>query len=235
MQDLFQDLPLFDFNDSLFRNIKSIRHSQDLFDDLSDNSNEWQHAIQAEINSKPLFFQEPPIIHRPFDEARLIEAINFPFHPENWAASRYSNGSFGVWYGAVEFETSIHETAHHWREFLKKSGLDRYKKPIVSERKVFKVQCQGLLIDFRKKVEDFPALVDTTNYSFTQQVGHHLQAQGHPGLLSVSSRTPGSISALFTPKILKDPKDYCYLNYSFNPATQKIKVERSPGKLLEII
>ena len=43
----------------------------------------------------PPYRSRTPIIDRPFEDAEWFNAITWPF--ENWRASRFSDGSFGVW------------------------------------------------------------------------------------------------------------------------------------------
>lgn len=232
MQPFFTELVAIDFKNDLFRNIKTIRKAQDLFDDLSNEPEDWECAIKAEINSKPKEYLPEPIINRPFDEARFIHAIAFPFDSKNWAASRYSNGDYGVWYGAIEFITSIYETVYHWKRFIQAAQFEKVKTEIVGERRVFKVHCEALLFDLRKKKDHFPALLDKNDYTFTQEVGKYIQQQGHPGLVSQSARCEGSLSAIFTERVLSHPRDYCYLNYYFDQTKQIIRIERDIGQVL---
>ena len=57
-------------------------------------------AQQVESAVKPLQYHSPtPVIHRPFEEAEWFNAIGWPF--QHWQSSRYSDGSFGVWYAAT--------------------------------------------------------------------------------------------------------------------------------------
>lgn len=53
MEAFFAGLPLADVHQDLARNIKSIRVSQDLFDDLSDDPADWEIAQQHELATKP--------------------------------------------------------------------------------------------------------------------------------------------------------------------------------------
>ncbi len=231
MHAIFDKLETIHFKDDLFRNIKSIRKSQDLYDDLSDDPIEWQYAIKNAEDSKPRSYLPEPIINRPFDEA-YFQAIMFIFQMPNWKASRFSAGNYGVWYGALDLITTIHETVYHWRNFLKAADLEKYDSFIIGERRVFQVKCEALLLDFRNKINDFPQLIDAENYQFTQNIGEYIQGQGHPGLFSCSARCEGTISVIFTPKVLKNPRDYCYLTYTLDTQTQKVIVERKPKETL---
>jgi hypothetical protein len=171
-EDLFDGLALQPVNGDLLRNIKSIRQTQELFDDLSTEPADWEAAKQAELAAKPLV-----------ERARYFNAIRFPF--ENWARSRYSDGNWGVWYGADDLSVTIYETVYHWLRLLRAAGLAEHERDITGERRVYKVRCEAALLDLRPRVRGFPALVDGEDYSFTQDVGRRIHREGHPGLVRV--------------------------------------------------
>ena len=135
-------LTLKEIRQDLFRNIISTRQSQDLFDDLSDDPDDWHTAIHLEMAFKPPHYESnQPIIDRPFEEAAYLEAIQFPF--DHLGESRFSKGTFGVWYGSEQLETTIHETVYHWKEgCLKDAGCDSLDNVSV-ERRVHLVHCVG--------------------------------------------------------------------------------------------
>lgn len=237
INDFFQNIQTINYSDNLFRNITTIRESQDLYDDLSNKASDWQYAIDSEIASKPKEYSQPPIIHRPFEEQKFIKAIDFPFKNKNWNVSRYSNGNYGVWYGALELNTTIHETVYHWRNgFLNQSTFKQSPQYIYQERRVFQVYCKALLLELRPKVKNYPSLIHEQDYMLTQHIGERLYSEGHPGLISLSARhKEGSIAAIFTSKVLSDPKDYCYLSYILDTKNQKVIIEREPGITLMTI
>jgi hypothetical protein len=214
-----------DFNDDLFRNIVSLRESTDLFSDLTDGD-EYQSevAMIAEMRVKSEI--PPDIIQRGF---HYTTAIGYPFEADPYLSSRYGNGAFGVWYGSLELETTIHETAYHMiREELRVEGI---KGPIIRERAVYLVQCRAVLIDLRGKGKYFPGLT-AQDYSFTHQIGERLHSEGHPGLLAPSARCNGTNLASFTPSILGNPRAHCCLTYRCYPERQSVSVERLPGEIL---
>ena len=106
-------MPLFarvrDFDEDAYRNIVSLRKSEDLFDDLTGGDTSMSAiAIEAEAKVKaniPL-----GLIPRGF---HYTISINYPFENEPYLKTRYGNGSYGVWYGALALNTTIHETAFH--------------------------------------------------------------------------------------------------------------------------
>jgi len=211
-----------DYRGDLVRNIKGIRVSQDLFDDLARDPADRAVAIAAESATR--LPSAAPLITRPFDYGTVI---TFPFVPQNWHATRYSDGlHYGVWYGALELETTVHETLYHWHRFVSDSfALER---EIVGERRVFLVRCEAILIDLRKARE--PRLVDRTDYSFTQQLGGYLAQRAQSGLLAPSARAPGTAAAILRPEVLSGVRDLCFLTYRMNPADSSATIERTPGE-----
>jgi hypothetical protein len=209
------------FSGDLVRNIKGVRVSQDLFDDLAQDPADRDVAIAAESATR--MPSPAPLITRPFDYGTVI---TYPFVPHNWQATRYSDGlAYGVWYGALELETTVYETVYHWHRFVMDSfaGLDR---SIAGERRVFDVRCDAILIDLRAAGE--PRLTDRRDYGFTWKVGRYLWERSQSGLLARSARAAGTTAAMFRPEPLTDVRDRCFLTYRMNPAQDRVAVERAP-------
>ena len=209
-----------DFRGDLVRNIKGIRVSQDLFDDLAQDPADREVAIAAEGATR--IPSAAPLITRPFDYGAVV---TYPFAPYNWQATRYSDGlEYGVWYGALELETTVHETVYHWHRFVTDSfPVD---KEVLGERRVFQVRCEAILIDLRQARE--PRLVDKRDYGFTQQLGRHLWRRAQSGLLAPSARAPGVSAAILRPEALSEVRDLCFLTYRLKGRTAL--VERTPGE-----
>lgn len=229
---MFQSLirAVVDFRGDLVRNIKGIRRSQDLFDDLSPNRADQAAAIAAENATR--IPSAVPLVTRPFDYGSVI---TYPFVPHNWQATRYSDGlAYGVWYGSPEIETTVYETVYHWHRFVMDSFAAE-EREIAGERRVFNVRCDAILIELRGRERDEPALVARRDYTYTQRLGRYLRERAQNGLLAASARCEGSIAAIFRPQALADPHDVCFLTYRMHPARDRVAVERKPGALwLEI-
>lgn len=226
MNSLFARLTLADLDQDAVRNIVSLRESQDLFDDLSNDPSEWLLAQKVEDEVKPPpYASRKPVIDRPFEDAQWFNAIDWPF--KHWQASRFSDGSFGVWYGSESVETSVHESAYHWhRGLLSDAGYDRMT--VIAERKVYAVKCNAALLDFRQVVAQEPHLLHPTDYTFCQSVGLRIHREGHPGLLTQSVRRPaGDNLAIFNPAVLSNPRHSCHLTYKLERG--QIVVEKQPG------
>jgi len=211
-----------DYHGDLVRNIQTIRVSQDLFDDLPGD-----HAVAIAAEAAGRIPSESPLITRPFDYGTVI---TYPFANFNGHATRFSDGlSYGVWYGSLELETTVHETVYHRHRFLQDAfaGEDR---AIRSERRVFDVRCDAILLDLRGKEAKEERLVDRRSYAYTQPLGAYLQAQGSNGLLVKSARHEGVNAAIFRAEALSRVRDLCHLTYTMNPRQDLAIVERTPGE-----
>jgi hypothetical protein len=228
MEPLFDGITITDFHDDAHRNIVSLRESENLFDDLTDSPGGWQSAIDLEAGTKPhTNISHQPVIDRPFEEAAYNEAIDYPF--KHWSTTRYSDGTFGVWYGADSLETGIHETVYHWRYGLLQDAGWEDHEGVTIERKVYNVRCDAALLNFRPKLAAFPSLVDPQDVAFTHQIGTRIHHDGHPGLVSRSARCDGDVYAIFNAQVLSNPRQMCFLTYRI--ASGAVIIERHPDPL----
>ena len=224
---VFSKIKLHDVHEAVFRNIVSIQTSQDLFDDLSAAPEDWALAQLVEDDVKPpTYFSSTPIIHRPFEDAHWFNAIQWPF--EHWQSSRYSDGKFGVWYGAESVETTVYETVHHWvNGFL--SDADFTHETVQIERKVYAVNCDAALLDLRPACAKYPVLTHKSDYTENQSLGARLHKEGHPGLICTSVRRPeGHNFVILNPKVLSDPKHHCQLSYRLEAGC--VSVHKGAGR-----
>lgn len=229
MEALFSHLCLIDINQDLTRNSVSLRVSENLFDDLTvtDDHDAWASAQQLELETKPkLFASNTPTIDRPFEEAEWNEAIGYPF--AHSSQSRFSDGTYGVWYGSDSVETTVYETAHHWKSKLL-ADAEGFLRPGVSiDRKIYLVQCNSALIDLRSAIAKYPEITHATDYTATHAVGRKIHREGHPGLVTQSARGDGDVYAIFTPRVLSNVRFHCTLTYT---TTQSgIEVQRTLGE-----
>ena len=199
--------------------------SQSLFDNLSPDPADWAIAIAAEGAGR--IPTAAALISRPFDYGTVI---SYSFDSAHWQATRYSDGTaYGVWYGSLDVETTVHETAWHWYRFVSDS-YPAEDREIRTERRVFDVRCDALLIDLRGRRASDPGLASRKSYALTQQIGRYVHEQGLNGLLAPSARCDGTNAAVFKPERLSHVRDRMFLTYRLNAARDTFVAERTPGR-----
>jgi RES domain len=223
---IFDHVKVENHSGEVIRNIVSLRKSEDLFDDLTSDPEGWKSAQVVETHTKPFSYRSvTPVIDRPFEDAEWFNAIGWPF--KHWQASRFSDGSYGVWYGSRTIETTVYESAWHWFNGLLRDA-DLQADTIAIERKIYGVNCTAALLDFRKAAGAFPAVLDPADYTYAQLIGRRIHDEGHPGLIVQSVRQRnGENLAVFNPAVLRDPRQLCFLTYRTEKGA--IIVEREPG------
>ena len=219
-----------DYSHDVFRNIRGIKASQHLFDDLSDDPADWDAANTIDVYTHPLL-TNVPLIQRAFDYSKN-DFIDYPF--ENITGSRYSDGSTACWYGAETLETSIYETRYHFMQEIHNSHDVFYThKTITIDRRIAMVNCHGLAFDLSHKAKKFPWLVDSVNYTRCQEVGRRVALEGHPLLRVPSARQDGGINlVVFKQKILSNVRDYCNLQYVYDLSAETIRIYRGQNEIL---
>lgn len=156
--------------------------------------------------------------------------ISWSFDSAHWLATRFSDGTtYGVWYGSLEAETTVMETAWHWYRFVRDSYGDEDRE-IVTDRRLFDVRCDALLIDLRGREQRHPGLVSRSSYDFTQGIGRYVHQQQLNGLLAPSARCDGSNAAVFRAERLSNPRDRAFLTYRLNVVRDTFVAEKTPGR-----
>lgn len=222
MERLFERLC--DFRRDVFRNIVSLRETEDLFDDINDGDEE-NSAVACEAEMAIKEELPPGVISRGF---HYNKAIGYPFETQPFMQTRFGDGRFGVWYGSLAMETTIHESAYHMMRRV--SAIEGVTETVIRERAVYQVFCQALMLDLSEKAAGYPQLVEN-DYSFTQQIGARVHKEGHPGLLAPSARLKGETNAVvFNPDVLSNVRHHCYLTCELDPVAGELTVFRKEGE-----
>lgn len=213
-----------EYAQDIFRNIPSIKDSQHLFDDLSDDSSDWEAANQIELMTHP-DLTNTSIIQRAFDYNKN-EFIDYPF--ENITTSRYNDGSIACWYGSESLETSIIETVYHLIQSLNDFPEAWQNETIIDvDRKIGQIHCEGIALDLTSKINEYPWLIESNNYLLCQNLGRRVAQEGHPLLRVPSARDPQGINMVaFNPQVLSDARNFCFLRYEIDVKTMAYTVYR---------
>ncbi len=220
-------------NNFVFRNIPHISDPLNVFDDLSTDK-----FMQKQANSLvELSKHHTYMLEKNLDAYE--KAINFGFTLSTWMPSRFSDGSYYVWYGATNKITTIAETCHHWKQnFLADVNFFKTKSTIIAHRSLFHVRINATLIDLRKKITLLPDLIqpDNNKYDHTQAIGKQLREEGHPGLVNRSARDKnGDVFAIFNKKVLFEPTFLNHVRYTFSCTTGITHITEENGAVIATI
>ena len=127
--------------------------------------------------------------------------------------SRFSDGSYGVFYCARKRDTAIAETRHHAALFMQATR----EPPMRLQMRLYTVQAKGKVVDLRAASQVEPRIVDPDDYTYAQSIGRKLRADGVHGIVYPSVRHPGGtcLAALRT-GLLSHCLHAAYLEYNWN-------------------
>ena len=124
--------------------------------------------------------------------------------------SRFSDGSYGVYYAASTLDTAIKETAFHRARFYKASN-----EPTCSiSMRQYIAKIKKPLVDITGNQYDDLLNPDPGLYHQSQLFGKQIHDEKQWGLLYPSIRNKGSqCVAIFRPPALTVPEQGCHLKY----------------------
>lgn len=113
----------------------------------------------------------------------------------NPEGSRFSDGSYGVYYCAQTLDTALAEVRYHRERFLRRTR----EAPIRLELRLYLSNLDAKLVDVRKRAKYH--LPD--DYAPGQRLGRTLREAGKDGVLYRSVRRAGGLcAAVFRPRVL---------------------------------
>lgn len=115
----------------------------------------------------------------------------------NPLGSRFSDGTFGVFYAAVDRATAVAETRYHHGNFLAATR----QPPMHLPMRLYHVPIDARLHDLRPEGAVNAAVYDSTDYTAARALGRRLHAAGSAGVAYRSvRRTKGQCAGLFKPR-----------------------------------
>jgi len=131
----------------------------------------------------------------------------------NPQGSRFSDGSYGVFYCARKRDTAIAETRYHAALFM--AATD--EPPMRLQMRLYTVEANGKVADLREASRAEPRIVDPDDYGYAQGVGRQLRADGVHGILYPSVRHPAGVClAAFRTGVLRNCLHAAYLEYNWS-------------------
>lgn len=137
----------------------------------------------------------------------IIMAAFTHMNPEG---SRFSDGTYGVFYAANDLETAIAETIYHRERFMRATQQARMEL----DMRVYLTDLDGELHDLRGEKTTQPLVYHTDNYSGGQHLARMLRKQGSSGIVYDSvRREDGECVAVFRPRLLSNGRQERHLCY----------------------
>jgi hypothetical protein len=137
--------------------------------------------------------------------------------------SRFSDGSYGVFYAAKEKETAIAETKHHSAIFMRATK----EAPSYLQMRLLQLTIHGQVSDLSAAQESHAELFSAHSYAAPQALGKQLRASGADGICYPSVRhTSGLCVAAFKTTILSNCQHAAHLEYHWDGAAINYVTER---------
>lgn len=204
-----------------YRIIASRYPPIDLFERVSEDPAVWEALIAAEALSNPRVRQEVGDISLVPPEERVqgpgASYVMASFTHVNPDGSRFSDGTYGVYYAARELDTAIAETAFHFGRLATAAGDG-------ARREDFRVLVGAL----DSHLHDLRLLTDralgkgllnphVSSYAESAAWARRLRAEGSNGLVYPSLRhSMGTCIGAFHPRAVGLPQQERHIQYHWN-------------------
>jgi hypothetical protein len=127
--------------------------------------------------------------------------------------SRFSNGTYGVFYAAQREATAIAETRFHRERFMRATQQARCEL----DMRVLTVTVRAPLHDLRRMRDILPDIYRADDYTASQILGGALHAGGSNGVVYESVRHEGGkCVGVFRPSVLTHCREAKHLRYIWN-------------------
>lgn len=194
-----------------YRLIASRYPTVSLYDGIADPADlEVVFAIEALTN--PRIRDELGQLQLVPPEERVSGAGSTPimaaFTHLNPEGSRFSDGSYGVYYAAHDLDTAVAEVSHHRALFLARTA----EAAIDIDLRLITAPLDAPLHDLRKLRRGATAVFDPVDYGAGQSLGRRLREVGSWGVLYPSVRHRGGLCAgLFRPRALRGAREAAHI------------------------
>ncbi|MCI5073199.1 RES family NAD+ phosphorylase [bacterium] len=215
-----------------YRNITTCFPSQDLLDDLNLDESD-KAVVQYWENKTSNIDHSISQVNRVFQYGDTTSTLAI-FDQIQWNIGRFNTADFGVWYGALEAETSEIE-ALHWFYQHEKERLPQAKTDIHRDRKMFKAKIKtGKAIDLRTKKEIDQKQLIGENYGYTQNLAKVARASGVELFFTPSARNlGGNCTPIFKREAILEDQIIYYLRFTLTKKGEVYKTKQGiPQRVL---
>jgi hypothetical protein len=190
-----------------------------LFERLTEDPSEWELLAEIEGLTNPRLRDEIGEIRLVPPEDRVsgpgASWVMAAFTHLNPRGSRFSDGSYGVYYAARELKTAIAETVFHMGRFYAQSQ----DPPHAEDMRVLTGRIDARLHDLRGAEPKWQDCLDADDYTASRALGRSLREGGSDGLVYPSvRRRGGACVGAFRPKAIGLPAQDRHLRYHWDGA-----------------
>lgn len=190
----------------------------DLFERLTPNPAVWEALIALEQLTNPRVRDEVGSIALVPPEERVAgpgaSYVMAAFTHVNPRGSRFSDGSYGVYYAANGLPTAVAETVFHFEQFARDSA----DPPRMEDMRVLVGAVDHTFEDAAALPEtERSAVLAPGSYVASQAYARRLRAEGAAGVAFPSVRYPGGACiGAFKPRAVGIPRQERHLKYRWN-------------------
>jgi RES domain-containing protein len=201
-----------------WRIIASRHPPIDLFERLTPDPTVWEALIALEQMTNPRLRDEVGEIALVPPEDRVsgpgASYVMASFTHVNKAGSRFSDGTFGVYYAAAEIQTAIAETVFHFEAYARDSN----DPPRMEDMRVVVGTINETFEDVAALKEPYRSeLLSPHTYTTAQSYARKLREKGSMGVVYPSVRhTGGRCIGAFRPGAVGLPRQERHLKYRWN-------------------
>tara|TARA_Y100000588_G_scaffold386790_1_gene483092 strand:- start:733 stop:1428 length:696 start_codon:yes stop_codon:yes gene_type:complete len=189
----------------------------DLFEDIADPA-DWEAIASAEAKLNPRVIADIGDLSLVPEDRRVsgpgASWAMAPFvHVSTDRPSRFSDGTFGLYYAGDTLEVALFETAHHHARFM---GKTNETPGWTSDFRQLIGSLDAELVDIAS-LSDAKLILDANNWHHGQQHGRDWRDQGFEGCVYPSVRSPeGRCVGVFWPDICGIPVQGKHFSYEWD-------------------
>jgi hypothetical protein len=187
-----------------------------LYDDVAD-PHDWEALAAAQARTNPRIYDEIGDLSKVPPDRRLSGpgaswVMGAFTHSSPDRPTRFSDGSFGLYYAGAALQTALYEHSFHMGRFYAQSALS---PGWMSEVRQLVGALDADLVDLRG--DGNAALLDPDDYKAAQEFGTRQNEAGQNGIVYPSVRDPGGecIAILF-PDVITPPVQADHFRYYWN-------------------
>lgn len=146
--------------------------------------------------------------------------LDNPFRRRRSPKSRFSDGSFPVFYSALDSATAEAEVRHRAPTYLGGVG-----KPRTAYYWLFRCVFEGVEKDLRPQIGTWPHLIHKRDYTFCNQLGAEAVELKVDGLVTWSARRRRGVNLpVFSRRALRDPGTIRLVAITYDPAAGSVSI-----------